>query len=65
MKRESMWKLRGIFHVDSLEISRRFPAEFVRILGGFIGDESVADLQGNPRRFEREIMGDLQRNWGK
>ena len=53
MKRESMWKLRGIFHVDSLGISRRFPAEFIRIFGGFIGDKSVADFQGNPRRFSR------------
>ena len=61
-EQKSTWKLRGIFHVDSLGISRRFPAEFIRIFGGFIGDKSVADFQGNPRRFSREIMGNLQRN---
>ena len=34
-----------------------FPAEFIRIFGGFIGDKSVADFQGNPQRFSRGIMG--------
>ena len=65
MKRESAWKLRGLFRVDSLGISWRFPAEFVRIFVGFIGDKSVADFKGNPRRFSREIKGNLQRNQGE
>ena len=58
-------EIEGIFHVDSLGISRRFPAEFIRIFGGFIGDKSVADFQGNPQRFSWEIMGNLQRSQGE
>ena len=37
-------EIEGNFYVDSLGISRRFPAEFIRIFGGFIGDKSVADF---------------------
>ena len=59
VKMELELELRGIFHVDSLGISRRIPAEFIRIFGGFIGDKSVGDFQGNPRRLSREIMGNL------
>ena len=65
MKRESTWELAGIFHVDSSDVSRRFPAEFIRIFSGFIGDKSVVDFQGNPHRYSREIMGNLQRNQGE
>ena len=62
---ESTGKLRGIFHVDSLGISLRFPAEFMRIFGGFIGDKSAKDFQGNSWRFSGEIMGNLQRDQGE
>ena len=51
-----MWKLGGVFHVDSLWISPRFPAEFIRIFGRFIRDKSLADFQGNPRRFSRDSL---------
>ena len=58
-------KLRGIFHVDSIGISQKFPAELIVIFGGFIGDKTMDDFRGNPWRFSREIMGNLQRNQGK
>ena len=56
VKRESTGKLRGNFRVDSPGIFRRFPAEFIGIFGGFIGDKTVADFKENPQRFSREIM---------
>ena len=39
--------------VDSSGISRIFPAEFIGIFGGFIGDKRVEDFKGNPLRFSR------------
>ena len=65
MKQESTWKLRGIFCADSSGISWRFPAEFIGIFGEFIGDETVEDFEGNPWRFSRKIMRNLQRNQGE
>ena len=56
VKRESTGRLRGNFCVDSPGIFRRFPAEFIRIFGGFIGDKTVADFKENPQRFSREIV---------
>ena len=41
---------------ESTGIFWRFPAEFIRIFGGFIGDKTVADFKENPQRFSREIM---------
>ena len=54
VKRESTWKLRGVFHVDSCGFSQRFPAEFMRIFGGFIGV-----------RFSGDSLEILKRNHGK
>ena len=55
-----MWKLREFFRVDSSGISLKFPTEFIWIFGGFIGDKTVHDFKGNPRRFSGEISGNLQ-----
>ena len=49
-----------IFRVDSSGISLKFPAEFIWIFGGFIGDKTVDDFKGNPRRFSGELSGNLQ-----
>ena len=51
VKRESTRTLRGIIPVDSSRISRIFPAEFIEIFGGFIGDKRVEDFRGNPLRI--------------
>ena len=57
-----MPKLRGVFRMDSSGISLRFPAEFVGIFGGFIGDiqkwvlsRILGDSQKNSRNIYREI----------
>ena len=44
---------------------RDFPTEFIGSFGGFIGDKTVEDFKGNPRRFLREIVGNLRRNQGE
>ena len=66
MKRESTQKLKGIFRTDSAGIFRRFPAEFLGIFGGFIGDKTVEDFRGILAEFQeksweiyREIGGNL------
>ena len=55
----------GNFRVDFPGIFQRFPAEFIGIFGGFIGDKTVADFKENPQRFSREIMLNPQRNQGE
>ena len=67
VKRESKQKLKGIFRTDSAGIFRRFPAEFLGIFGGFIGDKTVEDFRGilgesQEKSWEiyREIGGNLR-----
>lgn len=46
-------------------ISRRFPAEFIGISGGFIGEKKAEHFKWNRRGFSGEIIGNLQRNQGE
>ena len=45
--------------MDYSGISRRFPAEFIGIFGGCIGDKTVEDFKGNPQRLSREIYREI------
>ena len=45
--------------MDYSGILRRFPAEFIGIFGGCIGDKTVEDFKGNPQRLSREIYREI------
>ena len=53
-------EVEGNFPCGFLRDFPEIPCRIYRDFGGFIGDKTEVDVKGNPRRFSREFIGNLQ-----